>query len=599
MRALTFLLFGLFYFVLPAQNDFDLAESYFAKGEFEKALYYYKKLQEEQPYNSNYIFRLVEIQQELKQFQTANVLLENQFDISNNPQYLVELGYNFQIQNQIEKAETYYNNAIDSVAKKPAFAYAVALRFETHSLVDQAISVYKIALQQTQNFNYEYRLAGLYAEKKDIKNMFLSYLNFSENNPSFLDQILRLFGDYISEDSTTEYNLLLRNIVLQKLQTSSSTFWTRMLSWIYIQQNDFKKALLQEKSLFRRGSGSLQEIIDIGLFAKAEQHYDVALDALNFVVINTQDSNLRIEAKRQLLVMEIEHLQHPDFNRIQSDFINILNTYGVSNETIETLLSYTQFLAFQYDDKSEAIAQLKSAINMQLSLFSKAKLKIQLADILVSKGQFNRALIYYTQVHTSLKNSTLAQEARFKAAKTSFYKGDFEWAETQLKVLKSSTSQLIANDALDLQLLISDHKFGDSLQTPLTLYAKADFLKFQNKDKEAIQTLNILIETHPTHTIVDQALMYKAKIHESLGDFKIAEQNYLRILNDFSDDILVDDAYFALAELYRNHLDLPQKAQECYEKIIFEHQDSIHFVASKKQYRILSKSFQESKQIKL
>ena len=75
------------------------------------------------------------------------------------------------------------------------------------------------------------------------------------------------------------------------------------------------------------------------------------------------------------------------------------------------------------------------------------------------------------------------QEARFKSARTSYYKGDFDWAENQLKVLKASTSQLIANDALDLQLLITDHKFGDSLQTPLRLYAKADFLTFQNKKR--------------------------------------------------------------------------------------------------------------------
>ncbi len=590
---------GFFSFVTFAQTDLDLAESYYNNGEFEKASYYFQKLLDTQPNNSNYIFRLVEIQQELKQFQAAQTLLENQYKRRNNPQFLVELGYNFQLQNQSQKAIEFYETALESVSETPALAYAVALRFETHSLVDQAIRVYKFALDHTQNPNYEYRLAGLYAEKKDIENMFLSYLNFTKNNPTYLNQILRLFGDYISENASAKYNLILKKIILQKLQNSSSEFWTKMLSWLYSQQNDFSKALTLEKAMFRRGGGSLQGVIDVGLWAKTAKRYKVTSEALKFVVLNAQDFFLKIEAKRQWLVLETEHLPNPDLGRIQSDYENLLETYGITNETTETLLSYAQFLAFNTDQKNDAVNRLKSALEANLSSFSSSKIKLKLADILGSQRQFNRALIYYTQVHTALKNSTLAQEARFKAAKTSFYKGDFDWAETQLNVLKSSTSQLIANDALDLLLLITDHKFGDSLQSPLTMYAKADFLKFQNKKKEALSALDALVKTHPTHAIVDQALMLQASIFESVNDFEQAEKNYLTIEKTFSDEILIDDAYFALAELYRNHLKLNQKALNYYEKIIFNHQDSIHFVESKKQYRKLRESLEPSSTINL
>ena len=587
MRALIVLFLGLSNVVLTAQTDFDLAESYFDKGDFEKALYYYKKLREGQPNNSNYVFKFVEIQQQLKQFAEAQNLLESQYNRTKNPQFLVELGHHFQLQNKTKKAIEFYNSAIDLVAKKPAFVYAVALRFEAHSLVDQAISVYKIGLEINQNLNYEYRLAGLYAEKKDIENMFLSYLNFTENNPSYLSQILRLFGDYITDDKASKYNQILKRIVLQKLQNNSDAFWTNMLSWIYIQQNDFKKALLQEQALFRRDGGTLQSIIDIGLMAKESQQYKVTSDALNFVLDNTQETKLKIEAKRQLLMLEIQHVNTPNYGRIQSEFTDILNRHGISNETLETLLSYAEFLTFQMSQSDVAINRLKSALNNQISAISKARVKLKLADILVSQSQFNRALIYYTQVHTGMKNSTLAQQARLKAAKTSYYKGDFGWAETQLKVLKSSTSQLIANDALDLQLLISDHKFGDSLQAPLRLYAKADFLSVQNKNQEAINSLNLLVETYPTHAIVDQALLFQAKLFEATGDLKSAEEHYLKIITNYPTEILIDDAYFSLAELYRKKLNSPQKAKVCYEKIMFNHQDSIHFVESKKHYRLL------------
>ena len=212
---------------------------------------------------------------------------------------------------------------------------------------------------------------------------------------------------------------------------------------------------------------------------------------------------------------------------------------------------------------------------------------MKLADILVTHNKFNQALIYYTQIQMRVKNSTLSQEARFKAAKTSYYKGDFEWAETQLKVLKSSTSQLTANDALELQLLISDHKGSDSLHTALKLYAKAELLSIQNKPKEALKVLEIILENHKTDPIIDQTLLMQAQLYEEQREYSKAEANYLRIITDYKDEILVDDAYFFLAELYRTKLLQIEKAKLIYETIIFNHEDSIHFVEARKQYRIL------------
>jgi tetratricopeptide (TPR) repeat protein len=227
------------------------------------------------------------------------------------------------------------------------------------------------------------------------------------------------------------------------------------------------------------------------------------------------------------------------------------------------------------------------------------RIKLKLADVLIIDEQFNKALLYYAQVYTTLRNSPLAQEARFKSAKASYYSGDFEWAESQLKVLKSSTSQLIANDALELKLLITDHKFGDSLQSPLRQYAKADLLNHQNKKIEAIEVLNRLIQDHSTHAIVDQALLFQAKLFEQNNQFSNASENYLKIITDFSSEILIDDALYAMAELLRTKLSQDEKAMPYYEKIIFNHPDSIHFVDSNKHYRSLRDKYQKQTTIDL
>ena len=196
-------------------------------------------------------------------------------------------------------------------------------------------------------------------------------------------------------------------------------------------------------------------------------------------------------------------------------------------------------------------------------------------------------MIYYSQVQTSLKNSTLAQTARFKVAQTSYFKGDFKWAVTQLKVLKKSTSQLIANDALELNLLISDNIVGDTVHDALRTYAKADLLAYQKKNKEAIDTLNILLKKFKGRSIEDEALFKQASLFTNIKDYAQAESNYLKIIELDKEGILVDDCFFELAQLYEFKLDNKEKAKEMYQKIIFEFPSSIHLVEARKRFRTL------------
>jgi len=416
--------------------------------------------------------------------------------------------------------------------------------------------------------------------------MFISYLNFVEHNKAYLNQIFQVLSEYITEDSNSEYNLMFKKIVLKKLQTKSSVFWNHMLSWLYNQQNDYKKSLVQQISIYKRELSSLQGVIDVGILAKKAKDYETTITAFNFVIEMSQESKLVMEAKLQLLMLD-QLLKLRQVGEIENDYIFLIDLYGSKDNTVDLILSYVNFLVLDLDKKEKAIEIIIENLKQNFSIFSKARMKFKLADIYLAQKKFNLALVYYTQLYNQIKTENLAQEARFKAAKTSFYKGDFNWAESQLNILKSSTSKLIANDALDLKLLITDHKLGDGHELPLKLYAKADFYKFQNNYSESFNVLQELILNYPDNQIVDQALIFQAEILEIEEKYSEALKKYEEIIDNFPYEILVDDAYFAAAELCRVKLNLPNKAQKYYEKIIFEFQDSIHLVDSKKYFRSL------------
>ena len=586
MKSIVTLFVSIFCLVASAQVDPGLAKTYFEKGAFEKAALLYKKLLNTQPTNSYYSLKLIECYQQLSQFKAAQNEIETQLKYSKNPQYIVELGYNYQLQNLLVKAEENYKKALERIDTQPNYIYAIAQQFEAHGRIDNAIQAYERGLELAPNPVFYYQLAVLHGVQKNIEKMMERFLDYVETNPTYTTQVMRLLAEYISEDASQPYNQLFKNILLKKIQSTPNTLWNQWLSWLYIQQNDYKKAFIQEKAIFRREPESFQGLINLALLTKESKAYKTALTIFEFIIQNATAPRLIIQANTQCLELQLE-VSTTDYNVIKASYLELLDTYKLGVETLDLQVSYADFLAFYDNNPDAAITFLKSALKANLTALASSTLKMKLADILITQNKFNQALLYYTQTQMRVKNSTLAQEARFKAAKTSYYKGDFDWAETQLKVLKSSTSQLTANDALDLQLLISDHKASDSLHTALKLYAKAEVLTLQNKPTEAISVLESILENHKTDPIIDQALLAQAQLYESEKMYSKAEANYIRIITAYKDDILADDAYFYLAELYRLHLNQPEKAKLNYETIIFNHEDSIHFVAARKQYRIL------------
>ncbi len=569
-----------------SQNE-QLADDYFKRGQFEKALITYQKLHENNKGNYKYIYKLVETYQQLEQYDNAQILLLERLNNRNNPSLMVELGYNYQLKGNQDLANTYYQDAINELDNNPSFTYSVAKRFKEHSLLEEAIATYEKGMALNPKQNFYVQLARIYGELGNVEQLFANYINYIETKPTFLNNGKRAFSDFISENSENENNVSLRRILLKKIQANPDEMWYDMLSWLYIQEKAYNKAFIQEKALYRRNPESLSRILELAITALNENEYEISTTIFNYVLESSQDIETQLTAHQFLLDIATTNATKRELKAIQDNYLELFEQYGLYEQTIALQIAYGHFLAFHLHDPEAASTFLKKSLKLELSLFQEATVKLKLGDILVFQEKFNEALIYYSQIQANLKNSTISQEARFKVAKTSYYKGDFEWAETQLKILKASTSQLIANDALDLKLLISDNILEDTLHTALKLYSKADLLGFQNKTEDAISVIDKILKEHKGESIEDQALFLQAKFYKKTKQFDKAEANYQYIIANYRDDILADDAHYFLGLLYETVLGEPEKAKPLYEKIIFDHEDSIYFIESRKRFRRL------------
>jgi len=571
-----------------SQDDF-LAKQYFNDGEFKKAVVFYEKLVEKNPRRTDYAEGLIACYQQLEKYKEVEEFLLQKINLGNPyPTIYIELGYNHRLQDLEEKARENYEIALAAIEENPNFGYGVGFRFQRYALLDYALKAYSRAMELNPQLDYNFQMARIYGEQGDISKMYESYLQLISNGKSSKTNVLRNIDNFISADPSNENNIKFKKILLQKAQKNPDLLWNELLSWLFVQQKQYGSAFNQEKAIYKRSDEStLQRLEGLGNLALEDEAMEDAKSIFEYIIKNSRDAVVSLNAELNLIDIALLNSDSKTFETVHNKFEALMELHGFQNQTIQLQVAYANFLTFKKELAAEAINMLKMSLELPLNRYGKAYVKLALGDILVFDQKFNEALILFSQIQKSLKNDVLGQDARFKVAQTSFYKGDFDWALTQLKVLRGSTSQLIANDAMQLSLLISDNSFEDSTQTALRKFARADLLAYQNKTDEAIAALDDILLNHKGEKIEDEALLKQGELLVTQKKYDAARFNYQKIIEFYGSDILADDAHFALAELYRNIYDEPESAKSHYEKIIYNYQDSYYFPQARKNFRML------------
>ena len=570
-----------------SQNE-QLANNYYEKGDFEKAKLIYEELLKGSPSNTQYFLRTVDCYQQLQMYDVAEKTIQDRYNKYKQGVFLVELGYNFQLQKNDSKAKSYYEQAIDKIKTSPNDVYGIGNSFEKKVLLEYAVKAYQTGMQVQPNYNFNFQIGMLYGQLGKTDLMIDMLLTESYQNPQNSNLIQTQLARFMNgETDNTAFKDAMRKALILKTQKDQDVFWNHYLSWFYVQQKEFGKAFIQEKAIYKREPESLISIVNLSQFAINEDDTDTAEEILNFILQNTKDLDLLVESNARLMQIKIDKAQEKDYPAITNELQQLLTTYEITPFTLSLQLIQAHFLAFNLKKTEEAKAIVKKALELNLNAYQQTDAKMELADILLLEEKFNQALIYYSQIQLDLKNDVMTYEASLKAAKTSYFKTDFDWALTQFKALKSANTQLIANDALEYFLLINDNKAADSTQTALKQFAKGDFLIYQNKKPEAIAQFQSILKTYKGQEIEAVTMLRLGKIYESLKDYNSALSQYQQIIDHHSDGIYVDEALFFSAEIYNDELHDTEKAKPLYEKVIFNHQDSIYFVDARKKYREL------------
>jgi TolA-binding protein len=265
-----------------------------------------------------------------------------------------------------------------------------------------------------------------------------------------------------------------------------------------------------------------------------------------------------------------------------------IETYGISNLTFPLIKKSALIKAYYLNQPGDAIQSLEEV--MAQYTFDKnlmAELKLDLGDMHLLMGNIWDASLLYSQVEKDFKYEPVGQGAKFKNAKLSYYASDFKWAKAQCDVLKGATTKTIANDALDLSLIISDAIGIDTNAAPLSMFSSAELLILQHQYDRAIARLDSINLVFSEHTLGDDIYYKKAEIFKLTNRYADAAKMYENILEFYPTELYGDDALFKEADLYDRYLADSEKAKQLYQDMLVKYPGSIYVVEARKRYREL------------
>lgn len=595
MRKLILILFFCYSsFLSLAQSNVDegLAFQYYQQGQYQEASVLLEKLFNSTK-NDTYFDLWYTSLIKLKKLEEAEKIAKKL--VKQNPKnlhYTMALARVYQEKGQIDAANKAYAETLNNLPADEFKIREVANIFYSFQAYDLAISTFlqgRKVLNNEKIFTYE--LLSIYRFKKDKNMLVQEYINALAQMPELLPQAESVLSTVFEDNA--DY-LILQSALLKKIQKEPQTeIYTKLLIWQYLQQQEYELALRQLIAQDKRIKDDGGILFNTATTFVANQAYTTAIKAFEYLISKGKENPYFLPAKVEMIDAKYQLVIAGQYDKkaitdLSAEYTQIIGEYGKTVQTVFAMKKLANLQAYFLNDLSSAEKTLEDALNISgLSSTETGQMKLELGDIYILTQQPWEAFLIYEQVAKQFENQAVGNEAHFRSAKLSFYQGNFAYAKSQADVLKASTSQLIANDALNLSLMISDNLQSKIDSNALKMYADAEMLQFRNLPAKALIKLDSIAIKFPDNSLTDDILMAKSRIYIKTNNINNAVKVLKELIDQQGNSLWADDALFTLADLYERNLKNNEEAKALYQKLISDYPGSMFTIEARKRFRKL------------
>ncbi len=580
-------------------QEIQIANEYLSKGEKTKALDAYQDLVKNQLniplVHANYFGVLLAT----AHYREAQNYLEKLIRKGNKFSYQIDLGILFTKSGEVAKGDRYFKALFKANAEDIYKMKSAADQLASYSMLDHATEAMQQARTASHNSSlFALELANLYRMQNRRKEMVEEYLNYvtqTSANNSYVKNILQVLLVKPEELKALE------DLLYEKAQKNQqSEVYADLLIWVNLQQKNFYGSFVQSRAYDKRFRKEQSKTLEIGQIALNNQDYENAIRSFSFVTKefpNTENflpAQLGIIKAREAKVKKTFPANRDSVKYLISEYGNFQKHYPNQPSASEAELSAAMLHAYYLNELDSGITILtrliaKPKISPQLI----AQAKINLGDIYLLKEEPWESTLLYSQVEKSQHDAPLGYEAKLRNAKLWYFNGEFKLAQEHLDILKQATTREIANDAMELSMRIKENTAMDSTGAALKEFARIELLIYQNKQDEALKKLESFSPSKDAPGILDDVYWLEANLLMKSGKFIEAIAKLQKILDDFAEDVLADDAYFLQGDIYEHQLKNKDKAMDIYREFLNKFPGSVYAAEARKRYRVLRGDFAE------
>ncbi|TCC97759.1 tetratricopeptide repeat protein [Pedobacter hiemivivus] len=577
-----------------AQDNVDdaLAYQYYQQGQYQQAVVLLEKLFNKTKSDTHFELYFNTLLK-LKKYDDAEKLVKKLIrQDSKNLEYGIALARIYQDKGQTEAANKLYMQVINNLPADEFKIREIANHFYGFQAYDLAISAFlqgRKILNDDKPFTYE--LLSIYRYKKDKNMLVQEYLNALPGMPQLLPQAESVLSTVFEDND--DYQIL-QSALLKKIQKEPQTeIYAKLLIWQYLQQQEYDMALRQLIAQDKRikDDGSIL-FNTTGTFLD-NKAYPAAIKAYEYLLTKGKENPYYLPSKVEMINAKYQQVIASQIDKkaiteLAAEYQAIIDEYGKNQQTLFALKKLANLQAYYLNDHKKAEAALENILTIPgIPAAEIGQIKLELGDVYILTQQPWEAFLIYEQVAKQFENQDVGNEARYRSARLSFYQGNFTYAKSQADILKASTSQLIANDALNLSLLITDNLQSTLDSNALKMYADAEMLQFSNRPSKALAKLDSIAIAFPGNSLVDDILMAKSRIYIKTNNISNAVITLKTLTEQQATSIWADDALFTLADLYETNLKDIEQAKKLYQKLINDHAGSMYTNEARKRFRKL------------
>ena len=574
-------------------QEAELGMEYMKAGEYEKAKSVFQKLLKNKEMVKVIYKPYLQTLIKLREFDEAERFVKRQIKNSDgNVKYITDYARLLEIADKKEEAKKQYSIAMDKVKSDDVTIMELVNEFSQNQQFDLAVQMIEKAREDAKSPDkFAVQLAKLYRIQGKIPQMIEEYLKFGllTDNREMAQSILQ---DELKDEKEIDQ---LEKILYTNVQKyPEQSYYSEVLIWHLIQKKEFFKAFVQARALDRRYRKEGVQVTDLGFLAQQNKDYVNSGKIFEYLVKEyPRNQNyplwrrMLINAKEEV-IKSVYPVNTSDIRLLITEYSKMLAELGTNQKTLEAVKNKGLLYAFYLNEKDTAIVVLENAIklaNGDQQFIDRCKL--DLGDIYVLKSEPWEATLLYSQVEKSEKDSPLGYDAKLRNAKLAYFRGDFELSKEVLDILKQATTREIANDAMELSLLIMENTGADSTEKAMKAYSNVELLLFQHRNEEAIASLNSMEKTFKGDPLEDEIIYLRAMTFLKQGDTEKGVKDLEKIIQKFPVELKGDDATYNLAKIYQEKLNQPAKAMKLYQELLTKYPGSIYGADARKRFRNL------------